>query len=277
MIAGSLYTITSLGFNLTFATSRFFNLAHGSLSVVGGYMFLLFSVKLGIPLWAGVICGVLSGGLAGVAMQTFVFAPLQKRRATNLVKLLASLGIMTMIQALFGILFSAQFQVLTPRNTSAHVYNVIGASVTNIQLWTFFTAVAATLGLMILLKKTLIGTAIRALSDDEEVAQIVGINTQRTLTLVFFIAGALAGIGGILFGLDTGIDPSIGMAMLLKGIIAAVIGGIGNVFGGMLGGFILGFFENFGIWKISAEWKDTIAFSLLILFLIFRPQGILKR
>lgn len=87
----------------------------------------------------------------------------------------------------------------------------------------------------------------------------------------------IAGLAGILYGLDTGIEPTMGLSLLLKGVIASIIGGIGNVYGGVLGAFLLGFVENFGIWKISGEWKDAIAFVVLILFLLFRPNGLMRK
>jgi branched-chain amino acid transport system permease protein len=94
---------------------------------------------------------------------------------------------------------------------------------------------------------------------------------------VFFLGSAIAGLAGIFIGLDTGIEPTMGMSLLLKGVVASIIGGIGNIYGAVLGAFLLGFVENFGIWKISGEWKDAIAFGLLILFLLFRPTGILRK
>ncbi|MCX6715691.1 MAG: branched-chain amino acid ABC transporter permease, partial [Candidatus Taylorbacteria bacterium] len=124
---------------------------------------------------------------------------------------------------------------------------------------------------------TMFGKAVKAVGDDEEVAKIVGINTPRIIGWVFGIGSAIAGLAGILVGFDTGIEPTMGLSLLLKGVIASIIGGIGNVYGGVLGAFLLGFIENFGIWKISGEWKDAIAFAVLILFLLFRPQGILRR
>ena len=94
---------------------------------------------------------------------------------------------------------------------------------------------------------------------------------------MFFIGSAIAGLAGILVGFDTGIEPTMGLGLLLKGVIASIVGGIGNIYGGVLGAFLLGFVENFGIWKISGEWKDAIAFGLLIVFLIFRPRGIMNK
>ena len=135
----------------------------------------------------------------------------------------------------------------------------------------------STVGLVLLLKYTMFGKAIKAVSDDEEVAKIVGINTNKIISYVFFIGSAIAGLGGILVGFDTGIEPTMGFALLLKGVIAAIIGGVGSIYGALIGAFLLGFVENFGIWQISGEWKDAIAFILLILFLIFRPRGIMNK
>jgi len=130
--------------------------------------------------------------------------------------------------------------------------------------------------LILLLYKTKFGKAVRAINDDEEVAKIVGINTNKIIGYVFFIGSAIAGLAGILVGFDTGIEPTMGLNLLIKCVIASIVGGVGNIYGGVLGAFLLGFVENFGIWKISGEWKDAIAFGLLILFLIFRPRGIMN-
>ncbi len=145
-----------------------------------------------------------------------------------------------------------------------------------IQLVTFISCVVIFLVLALILKKTLFGQAVRAISDDEEVSKIVGINTNRIIGLVFLIGSAISGLGGILVAFDTGLEPIMGFNLLLKGVIASIIGGVGNIYGAILGAFMLGLVENFGIWKISGEWKDPIAFLLLIIFLIFRPKGIIS-
>ncbi|PIR77056.1 MAG: branched-chain amino acid ABC transporter permease, partial [Candidatus Magasanikbacteria bacterium CG10_big_fil_rev_8_21_14_0_10_38_6] len=119
--------------------------------------------------------------------------------------------------------------------------------------------------------------AVRAISEDEEMARIIGIDTNKIIGYVFFIGSAIAGFTGILVGFDVGIEPNMGLNLLLKGVIASIVGGIGNIYGGVLGAFLLGFVENLGIWKISGEWKDAISFALLIVFLIFRPRGIMNK
>jgi len=124
-------------------------------------------------------------------------------------------------------------------------------------------------------KKTKLGKAMRAAADDRIGASVVGINLERSILAAFAIGSALAGAAGILISLETNIEPTMGMNAILKGIIASIIGGIGSIPGALFGGLFLGIAENLGIWKISASWKDCIAFAILIIFLLFRPGGIM--
>ena len=159
----------------------------------------------------------------------------------------------------------------------AILVNIFGGIITQVQLVIFVSVIVIMIALGIFLKKSLFGKSVEAISDNEQVAKIVGIDTEKVISRVFVIGSAIAGLVGVYVGYDTGLEPTMGMNLLLKGVIASIIGGIGNVYGGVLGAFLLGFVENFGIWKISGEWKDAIAFVLLIVFLLVRPQGILKK
>jgi branched-chain amino acid transport system permease protein len=125
--------------------------------------------------------------------------------------------------------------------------------------------------------KTKMGKAIRAVADDPVGASVSGIYPERVIFYAFGIGSALAGMAGVLISLETNIEPTMGMNAILKGIIASIIGGIGSIPGAVLGGFFLGIVENLGIWKIQAGWKDTISFAVLIIFLLFRPGGILGK
>ena len=131
--------------------------------------------------------------------------------------------------------------------------------------------------LLLLLKKTSFGKAVRAIGDDEEVSKVVGINTTAVIAIVFFIGAFFAALAGLLSGHDTAIQPRMGLLLLLKGWIASVVGGIGNLYGAVVGGFILGMIEQFGIWDLAGEWKDVISFVVLILFLSLWPKGLLPR
>ncbi|MBI3638390.1 branched-chain amino acid ABC transporter permease [Candidatus Wolfebacteria bacterium] len=278
IIAGAIYSMMALGFNLIYGTTKFFNLAHGALAAVGGYAFFYFGKTLGLNIYLSILIGVILAGLTGYLLDKTIYLPLRKRKASNMVLLVASLGAFTVIQAIIAILFSSQFQTLSQNTDTQKIYEIFGdAVITQTQLVIFISGILIMVGLILLLKYTLFGKSVRAVGDDEEMAKIAGINTNKIIGRIFFIGSAIAGLAGILVGFDTGIEPTMGMGLLLKGVIASIIGGVGSIYGGVLGAFLLGFVENFGIWKISGEWKDAIAFGLLIIFLLFRPKGIIKK
>ncbi len=277
IIAGAIYSLLALGFNLIFGTVKFFDLGYGALTAVGGYGVFYFYKMLGLDLWLAVLLGVVIAALVGGAINFLVYRPLRARKSSSMVLMVASLGAFTAVQAIIAILFTSQFQTLSQNASAQRVYDIAGGVITEIQLIILVSDLVIMAGLALVLKKTMFGRAVRAVGDDEDVSKIVGINTDKVVGKVFLIGSAIAGLAGILIGFDTGIEPTMGMSLLLKGVIASIIGGIGNIYGGVLGAFLLGFVENFGIWKISGEWKDAIAFVVLILFLLFRPQGILRK
>jgi branched-subunit amino acid ABC-type transport system permease component len=276
IIAGSVYALVALGFNLVYGATKFFNLAHGIMAAVGGYIVFFLAQYVELNLYASIVIGVLAAGFVGLLLEKVVYLPLRKRKASNMVLLVASLGVFTALQAVIAILFSSQFQTLSHFG-SQRIFQFGGGTITQVQVSILAAALAVLLFLAVFIKKAHFGKAVQAISDDEEVAKIVGINTDRIIGRVFFIGSSIAGLAGIFVGLDTGIEPTMGLSLLLKGVIAAIVGGVGSIYGAFLGAFLLGFAENFGIWKISGEWKDSIAFILLIFFLIFRPRGILGR
>lgn len=277
IIAGAIYTLVAVGFNLIFGAVKFFNLAHGVLAAFGGYLVFFLANAMGFNVYLSVPVAVICSGLAGFAFEKIIFLPLRRRKASNMVLLVASLGLMTSFQAVLAIIFSSQFQTLTGESARQTIFNIGGGAITLTQVVIAAFGAGVTVFLIILLNKTMFGKAVKAISDDEEVAKIVGINTDKVIGRVFFIGSAIAGLSGILSGFDTGIEPNMGMNLLLKGVIASIIGGVGSVQGGVLGAFVLGFAENFGIWKLPGQWKDAIAFVLLIIMLLFRPQGLIKR
>lgn len=275
LIAGAIYTLIALGFNLIYGATKFFNLTHGVMAAIGGYSFFYITKKFGLSIILSAIAAIIIAGIAGYLLDKLVYRPLRKRKASNLVLLVASLGAFTAIQAIIAILFSSQFHSLSRVNQKT--FEIAGGIITQTQVLILCFALIITFAMALILKFTLFGKEVKAISDDEEVSKIVGINTNKIIGYVFFIGSAIMGFAGILIGFDVGLEPTMGMRLLLKGIIAAIIGGVGNIYGGVLGAALLGFVENFGIWKISGEWKDAIAFILLIVFLLFRPNGIMNK
>lgn len=279
VIAGAIYALITLGFNLIYGTTKFFNLAHGVVAATGAYAVFALVKVFNAPLHIIAACaiGMAFAGVVGYGLDRAVYLPLRKRKASNMVLMVASLGAFTAIQAVIAIFFTSQFQTLETDIMGSRAYELWGAVITQTQVIIIACGLAVVALLGCIAKYTLFGKAVAAIRDDEEVARMIGIDTDRIIGKVFFIGSAIAGLAGILIGFDTGIEPTMGMNLLLKGTIASIIGGVGSLYGGFLGAFVLGFAENFGIWKISGEWKDAIAFIVLIIFLLVRPQGIIKR
>lgn len=213
---------------------------------------------------------------------------MRKKNAPPLVFLIASFGIFIFLQNILQLFYGAQ--ILTIRtwevteggsflqllgltqNTAIH-----SALITPVQLGIFGATMLIFFILGYVIHKTRIGKSILAVADDPLGASVSGINPEKVILYAFGIGSALAGMAGVLVSLETNIEPTMGMNAILKGIIASIIGGIGSIPGAVLGGFFLGIVENIGIWKIQSGWKDTIAFAVLILFLLFRPEGILGK
>ena len=282
LISASIYSLIALGFALIYRTVKFFHLAHGGVYTAGTYaaystfMALQKGGKSSILLNLAIatLVGMVVAGSLGVLIDRIVYYPLRKRFASDLIILLASFGVFVFIQNLIQIIYGAQ--ILTMRTWPVKEgHTILGAVITNVQIAIIITSLVVMVLLWLFVQKTKFGKAIRAVSDDPIGASVVGINPEKTILIVFFIGSALAGLAGTLISLETNMEPSMGLNAILKGIIATIIGGIGSFPGAVLGGFLLGFAENFGVWLIPAGWKDTIAFAILIVFLLFKPDGIL--
>jgi branched-chain amino acid transport system permease protein len=277
IIAGAIYAMVALGFNLIYSTARFFDLGYGALAAAGGYSVYYFYKILDFNLYVSVLLGIIIAGVLGFLIEKLVYRKLRKSKASNTVLLVASLGVLTVVQAIIAILFSSQFQTLSKNIGNERTFDIFGGIITQTQSVIFGVGLLIMITLALVFKYTFFGKTVKAVSDDEEVSKIVGINSEKIVGIVFFVGSAIAGLAGIFVGFDTGIQPTMGMSLLLKGVIASIIGGIGNIYGGVLGAFFLGLIENLGVWQFSGEWKDAIAFVVLIIFLLFRPQGILRK
>ena len=277
IIASAVYGLIALGFALIYGVTKFFNLAHGAMAVIGGYAFFGLSRIPGSDPFFSVFAAVVIAGFAGWLVDRFIYRQLRKKKATNMVFLVASLGVLAVIQSMIAIAFTTQFQLLGLNMVTPPVIEIYGYYITEVQLAMVASMLLIMVGLGLFLRMTMFGKAVRAINDDAEVAKMVGIDTDRVIGQIFFIGSAIAGLSGILVGFDTGLDPAMGMGLLFRGVIASIIGGVGNIYGGVVGALMLGFIENFGIWKLLSGWKDAIAFSVLIIFLIFRPKGIFSK
>lgn len=274
VIVGAIYALLALGFTIVYRTVKFFHFAHGVVYAVGAYIAYSLIITLGLNPIVSFFLASLLAGVVGVLIDRLVYRPLRMRKAPNLVFLIASFGVFIFIQNLLQLIYGAQiFTIRTGPVKEGHHF--LGAVITDTQILILTTSVTLCIALWLFVKKTKLGKAMRAVADDPLAASIVGINPERIILAAFAIGSALAGAAGILISLETNIEPTMGMNAILKGIIASIIGGIGSIPGAMFGGLFLGIAENLGIWKISAGWKDCIAFVILIVFLLLRPGGIM--
>ena len=260
----------------SWTTAPFWAVAAVAAAVLGAWCGYLVSGEPGSKLYLSWAVSCLLAGVVGLALYRGLYVYMRQRSRSPLIMLVASLGILLAITAATTIVFQSAPRPL-PDAFGAAPWTIGGANIKGFNVFTIGVALAGFVGLLMLLKLTTFGKAVRAIGDDEEVSKVVGINTTVVIAAVFFLGAVFAAMAGILSGHDTAIQPRMGLLLLLKGWIASVVGGMGNLYGAIVGGFALGMIEQFGIWDLAGEWKDVISFVLLILFLSFWPRGIIPR
>ena len=274
LIAGAIYALVASGFSLIYSICKFVHFAHGATIAVSAYiLYLLFSL-LGLNFWMSIILTIIFTSLFGLLMNFVVYKRLRKRKVSNIILLIASFALLILFESLILLFFGADVKTIGFIKIAKGL-EFLGAIITPLQIFIVASSFVLFALLFFLMKKTKIGKAMRAVADNKDVAEIVGISSEKIYMWAFIIGSAIAGIGGILVGLEQNLEPMMGMNLMIKGFTAAIIGGIGNVPGAILGSFLLGFAENFGIWFLPSGYKDAIAFIILFIFLLFRPQGIL--
>jgi branched-subunit amino acid ABC-type transport system permease component len=273
LVTGCAYALVALGFALIYNTTRIFHLAHGAVYAVGAYLFYSFYVLWSVQLVGAALLTVGLSTALGVLIDEMVHIPLDQRESSMLIHLLSSLGLYIAIVNVISMFYGNGTKVLI---TGAQpTYSVGEVTLTRVQVATVLVAVLLFLGLVILLRKTRLGQQLRAMRDDPELVSVMGLNPRKLRRVVFGLGSALASVAAVLLGLDTGIDPRIGLAAVLNGAVAVIIGGIGLFEGAALGAVSLGLLQSIAIWQMSSQWQEAVTFGVLILFLLFRPQGIL--
>jgi len=281
---GGIYALIALGYTMVYGILKFINFAHGDILMVGAYigLFTYNGLRGNAPLgvWTvtsffiAMLVAMFSCGVLGMVIERVAYKPL--RHAARLAPLLSAIGVSFILSNSAAWAFGTQSRKFDYPfdNTPINMHGVI---ITPHQIMILAVAAIMMIGLAIFVDKTRMGKAMRATSLDQSTAMLMGINVDRVISLTFAVGSALAATGGILISLDFKAYPSMGMMTGLKAFVAAVVGGIGNIEGAMLGGIILGLLETFGVavLGIPTGMKDTIAFGVLILILLIKPEGIL--
>ena len=209
-------------------------------------------------------------------MESLVYRPLRQRGSSPMVMLLASLGMYIVLQNCISMFFGDDTKSIRTGVVKEGL-PVFGARITPIQIIIIAVSIVLVVLVAIWLKKSRMGKAMRAVASDAELAKISGIDSDRVILWTFAIGSALAGVAGILVAMDVDMTPTMGMNALMMGVVAVIIGGVGSIPGVALGALLLGMAQHLGVWKISSQWQDAIAFIILFLFLLIRPRGFMGR
>ena len=272
LVTASHILLIAAGFSLIFYTARFFHFAHGIIFVAGAYLAFFLSTWLNMPLAVSIILSIILCAAIGCLMEMAIYRPLRKKKSSELIFLLASLGIYIILQNIISMVFGDSTKMLRSNNVTEGLA-LCGARITPIQLMSFFVSLTLISTLAIFLNRTKIGICIRAVANDPDLANISGISSRKVFVWVFGIGSALAGLAGILVALDVDMTPAMGMNALMLGVVAVIVGGVSSISGITLGALLLATAQHCGTWYIGSQWQDTIVFVILVLFLLFKPEG----
>lgn len=272
LIAGGIYALVAIGFSLIYSTNRVMHLAHGISVVASSYFLYTLFVLLHLNIFVSGILTVIFAGLFGLAINKFIYTPLQDRKASSVILLIASVAVLILVENILILLFGASVKSLGLESPAT--FNILGATITATQIALICTSLVLFVATHLFMKKTKLGRNMRAVSDSKELSSIIGINHKKIADISFILGSGIAGLAGILIAIEQHMYPGSATPLILKGFTGAIMGGISSVPGAVLGSYILGIAENLGIWFLPSGYKDAIAFILLLAFLLWKPKGL---
>lgn len=272
IIAGSGWALVALGFALIFAVCQTFHLAHGAVYVAAGYLMYLFKVELALDPVISFLCTLIFATLLGMGMELLVYRPMRRVKASPMIMLISSVGMLIFISNLVALIWTSQVKSLTAGEVRVG-YLLGGVAFSPLHVIMVLTALVLFATLQIFLKTTRTGRAMGAVANNPMMAEVVGIDVERIMLITMALGSALAVPAGVLATLDIGARPEMGLYAILMATIAVKVGGIGSIPGAGFGGVFIGIAANLGVWKIPSKWQDAIAFGILLLFIVFRPTG----
>jgi inner-membrane translocator len=274
---GSIYALIALGYTMVYGIVKLINFAHGDILMIGAYLTFI-AVSNGMPLIIAIILSIIFCAVLGVIIDFFAYRPL--RNAPKISALITAIGMSFLLESVALIIFGATPKVIDQKYIPGFLSDSkkLNLGVVQISMLTIFVIVVTIIcmvALNLFIKKTKLGKATRAVSQDTGAAQLMGINVNKTIAITFAIGSGLGALGGALYAIVyPQIEPYMGMLPGLKAFIAAVFGGIGSIPGAMVGGYVLGLLEAYVKGSFLTTWANPIVFGILILILIFKPNGL---
>lgn len=278
VLLGATYALFALGFTLMFGVLRVINLTYGFYFSAGAFMALGLVRGLHLGIWAALPLAAIGAGLVAIVVDWLLLTRLRKAGASELASLMVTLGAVLALYSAMTMVFSSDIRRLPPEVLSSAAYVIGGIRVTAAQLLILAATAVLVGALVLLLRGTRLGLAIRAMAEKPDAAGLMGIDTTRLAALVSFMSGGLGGAGGVLIGLNfNAIHPYMGEEMMLRGFVVVIVGGLGDIGGALIAGLLLGVVEVLTAGYLGSGLKEAVAFLILVLVLWTRPVGLFGR
>ena len=272
---GCVYALFALGFTLLFGVLGVINLSHGAVFMVGAYAAEQAVARFALPLWGALLVAFLFCGLLGLAIDFLVLRPLRARNAPHLIPMIATIGVAIILNNGIQGIFGAESRRFPPSLVPEDVLMLGGLQMTVLELGIILLSFVLMAVLLLALKKTQLGRALRAIAESPRAAYLLGINVEGLFFTTSFVAAGLGGVAGVLIGLySNALFPLMGQPMLHKGIAVIILGGMGDIRGALIAGLFLGFAEVLSVAYIGSSMRDAVGFGLLFLILLVRPKGL---
>lgn len=270
---GGVYVLIALGLTIVFGILGIAHFAHGSISMFGGYLTFFLVVMQGWSLTLAIIIALIVGLVLGVVIEFLAYRPV--RNANHINAFIVALGLTMMVEGL-NLQFFGHEQVVIPTDFS-RVFNVGGVTVPELRLYVILAAALLIVAMTLFVERTKTGQAIRAVAENRDAAILMGVNVNTIPMVVFSISTALGVAAGVMVGSLFAIAPGIGEGLVVKGFAVLILGGLGSIPGAIIGGLVLGITEALAAGFISSAYKDVIAFVVMILVLLVRPEGLMGK
>lgn len=275
---GCVYALFALGFTLVFGVLGVINLSHGAIFMIGAYAALQAVTKLAFPLWSSLVVAFFVAGAFGLAIDLLVLKPLRRRNAPHLIPMIATIGLAIFFNSASQGLFGAENLRFPSEVVPDRQLHFAGVQISVLEVAIILLSFAMMTGLLLVMKKTQLGRALRAIAESPRAAALLGIDVEGLFYLTSFTAAALGGVSGVLIALySNAVFPLMGQPMLHKGIAVIILGGMGDIRGALIGGLFLGFAEVMSVAYVGSTMRDAVAFGLLFAVLLLRPQGMFGR
>jgi len=264
--------LLSSSFSVIYYTVKFFHIAHAAILTLSAYLGYLFIQQLNFPLFLSIILVIGCSTLLGLLLELIIYRHLRRRNSSALILLIVSLGLYIVLQNLISLLWGDETKVIQLGEIAVGK-EILGAFLTNIQIYTIIGCLSLFICFSMFIKKSKIGCNLRAVGNNVSLSNIYGINSNRSIKLAFLIGSLLVSVVGILIALDVNMYPTMGFNWLLYGVVVMIISGVGSQWGLIAGALLLATIQHVFAYYIGSQWMDTIAYMILILFLLWKPLG----